>query len=126
MCALYLLQVEKTGATASSQWLRTKGASLTSTDAKTLELPGTLDIRTVPELKESLVAMLAVSPDLRVIGSDVAIATTPGLQLLMSAASSAEKQGGSLVLVDPSQTLQAAFTDIGCSSLITDWSKADG
>jgi anti-anti-sigma factor len=99
---------------------------LKSTDSQAIELPGSLDIRTAPELKESLIAMLAASPDLRVVGNGVGIATTPGLQLLMAAASSAEKQGGRLVLVDPSPALCAAFTDIGCGSLITDWSKADG
>lgn len=93
---------------------------------KSLALPANLDIGTAQELQESLAAALEQSPVLRLNGSKTQQVSTPGVQLLLSAAQSAAAGGGRLVLSNPSPALKEAFEGLGLPNQLSEWSAANG
>jgi anti-anti-sigma regulatory factor len=94
--------------------------------AKAIALPAILDIGNAQELQESLGAALEGSPVLRLNGSKTQQVSTPGVQVLLAAAQSAEAGGGRLVLSSPSQALQEAFGSLGLSNQLNEWRAANG
>ncbi len=94
--------------------------------AKAIALPAILDIGNAQELQESLAAALERSPVLRLNGSKTQQVSTPGVQVLLAAAQSAEAGGGRLVLGSPSQALQEAFGSLGLPDKLNEWSAANG
>jgi anti-anti-sigma regulatory factor len=94
--------------------------------AKAITLPAILDIGNAQDLQESLTAALEQSPVLRLNGSKTQQVSTPGVQVLLAAALSAESGGGRLVLNSPSQALQEAFDSLGLPGKLQEWSAANG
>ncbi len=93
--------------------------------AKAVALPAILDIGNAQELQESLAAALERSPVLRLNGSKTQQVSTPGVQVLLAAALSAEAGGGRLVLNSPSQALQEAFANLGLPDKLQEWRAAN-
>lgn len=93
--------------------------------AKAVALPAILDIGNAQELQESLAAALERSPMLRLNGSKTQQVSTPGVQVLLAAALSAEAGGGRLVLNNPSQALQEAFASLGLPDKLQEWRAAN-
>jgi anti-anti-sigma factor len=94
--------------------------------AKAFVLPPALDIGNAQELHDTFVAAIEQSPVLRLNGSKVQQASTPGVQVLLSAAQSASAGGGRLHLSNPSPALLEAFSSLGLSSVLSEWRAANG
>ena len=94
--------------------------------AKALTLPAILDIGNAQELQESLAAALEQSPVLRLNGAKTQQVSTPGVQVLLSAAQSAAAGGGSLILNSPSPALKEAFESLGLPNQLSEWRAANG
>ncbi len=88
---------------------------------KTLLLPASLDMVSAQDWKERLMAALTLNPVLKLDGSETTHVATPGLQILLAAAQSAKSKGGKLVLMNPSQALEAAFADLGLAHALNEW-----
>jgi anti-anti-sigma regulatory factor len=89
-----------------------------------LTLPAQLDIGALQSLKEELLAAAALGGELAIDGSQVERAGTPAVQLLLAAARSFSRNDRRFALLSPSQTLSAAFTDLGLSAELRQWSAS--
>jgi anti-anti-sigma regulatory factor len=78
-------------------------------------LPSVLDMRAAQGLKDLLLDAVAMSRNIVVDGSAVERASTPAVQVLLSAAASLSTGGGRLSVSAPSEPLQSAFRDLGLS-----------
>lgn len=94
--------------------------------AKSLTLPAILDIGNAQELQETLAAALEQGPVLRLNGSKTQQVSTPGVQVLLSAAQSAAAGGGRLILSSPSPALREAFEGLGLPNQLSEWRAANG
>jgi anti-anti-sigma regulatory factor len=91
---------------------------------KTLLLPASLDLGNAQDWKERLIAALTLNPVLELDGSETMHVTTPGIQILLAAAQSAKSKGGTMVLMNPSSALEAAFDDLGLTHTLQGWREA--
>jgi anti-anti-sigma regulatory factor len=81
-------------------------------------------MRNAQDLKDRLLAALALSPVLRLDGSEIQNVATPGVQVLLAAARSAESEGGKVILTKTSSALEEAFRDLGLTQAYTQWRSA--
>jgi len=103
---------------------RAKTLQLPASHEKTLQLPVSLDIGTAQGLKESLLSALAMSPAVRLDGSETRHVATPGVQVLLAASQSAKSTGGRIVLTASSPALETALADLGLTETFTEWTAA--
>jgi anti-sigma B factor antagonist len=75
-----------------------------------LRVSGELDLLTVPQLRDAIVAVGAEGQDVVLEFSGVSFVDSSGLGLLISTAQTAHARGGSLVVRTPSPTLRRLFT----------------
>ena len=91
-------------------------------DLTEINLPEQLDIAALAALKEELVNAASSSGSLRIDGAAVERVSTPAVQLLLAAARAIEADGRTIRLESPSQTLSAAFQDLGLEQEFRKWS----
>jgi anti-anti-sigma regulatory factor len=89
-----------------------------------LSLPAQLDIGALQGLKEELLAAAALTGALVVDGSQVERAGTPAVQLLCAAALAFSGPDRRFALHSPSETLSAAFADLGLGAELRQWSAS--
>lgn len=89
-----------------------------------IKLPANLDMRSVQDLKDRLIAALASNPVLLLDGAETEHVATPGVQLLLAASRTAKADGGQIALANRSAALEAAFQDLGLANELAEWGKA--
>jgi anti-anti-sigma regulatory factor len=90
----------------------------------TLLLPASLNLANAQDWKERLLAALTLTPVLKLDGSETMHVTTPGVQILLAAAQSAQSKDSKIVLLNPSSALEAAFDDLGLTHTLQGWREA--
>jgi hypothetical protein len=76
-------------------------------DARIVELPRVFDLDALDGVRDRLLEVIDVAP-VRVLGASVERVATNAVLMLLAAASTAERNGVSLALSEPSQPLQTA------------------
>lgn len=85
-------------------------------------LHGALTLADAADLRDSLLGVIVAGDDLYLNGSEVLRVSTPCIQVLFAAALEVESTGGHFRLVQPSQILKDAMTDLGLAGLLKHWS----
>jgi len=87
--------------------------SMRSSSPEPILLSSTLDLLASGPLRTRLSEALNATPALELDGSKVERVSTACLQLLLSAAATARRSGGSVVVKEPSPVLSQALLDLG-------------
>ena len=86
-----------------------------------ITLPRVLDIPAAADLRETVLEMVASEMTVTIQSDQVEQVTTPGIQVLMAAATYIESLNAKLTMVNPSNTLVEGFNDLGLFSQLMAW-----
>lgn len=89
--------------------------------ASALNVPEVVDIKNVEAFLSSVRDAMANSNDIELDCSKVERMTTPGIQVILSAAKTAVEKGGKITLKDPSENMTVIFNDLGLSEQLQEW-----
>jgi anti-anti-sigma regulatory factor len=85
-------------------------------------LPSVLDLNGVVALKASLAELVDTPGAVAIDGSRVERISTPAIQVLLSFAKSTAMRDRAMCLRDPTETVRAAFDDLGLHDQLMQWS----
>lgn len=89
-----------------------------------LTLPVTLDAGLALPLRNALARDCRDLPGLEIDGSAVELIATPGIQILVAAGLTFDREGRPFQITQPSSPLKNAFADLGLRSALERWSVA--
>ncbi|MDR3494338.1 MAG: STAS domain-containing protein [Ancalomicrobiaceae bacterium] len=89
-----------------------------------VSLPAILDLNSVVALKASLAEHIDMPGVLAIDCSKVERISTPAIQVLLAYAKSSGMHDRAVRLRDPTDTVRAAFDDLGLHEELTRWSAA--
>lgn len=92
------------------------------TDVK-FELPEKIDVTVIEEVYSSLNNIISSDKKIILDASKVEKITTPGVQLLLSAARSMGDNSGNFCINNPSENFINVFSDLGLSSQLNKWTE---
>ena len=84
-------------------------------------LPQSIDISTASDVLDGIKKVYSKDSDFIIEGSEVGKITTPGVQLILSLATTVEKNNKKFTLKDASENMVAAFEDLGLSKQLNEW-----
>ena len=97
-----------------------KEAKADNVAADIFVLPYQVDITSVAQVFSELKAQY-VNSNITFDAGAVDRITTPGVQLLISAAGTAKSRGGSISVVNPSEAFSNIMSDLGFSNQLKEW-----